>query len=433
LMVARSDGSSAVHLADVDGTNSSALTNTGNAIAWSPDGTRIAFVHATAGPETKDASGDPIVITRFLYKPTLTEGHTRFHDNRRLHIFVVTVASRQIKQLTDGVNDEHSIDWSPNGDEILFVSNREPDAELFFNNDIFAVKVSDGSIRRITATENNEYRPKWSADGRTILYQANKRGLTDLETNMEDTHAWLMNADGSNRREIGKAIDNRQGAPEWSPDGRSVYVTVQERGSVHLYRIPAQGGAGQAIVSERGNVGDFAIAKGGASGDRIAYVFASAKDLGQLHLKDATSDRALTDLNRDVLAGKPIADVETFTFASNDYKYEVEAFLTKPIGMTATSKQPLIVNIHGGPHGQQGPAFNFQNQVYAARGWATLMVNYRGSTGYGQAWADAVFRDQNGDEAFDVLNGVNAAIRRNPWIDRDRLGIEGGSYGGQLT
>jgi dipeptidyl aminopeptidase/acylaminoacyl peptidase len=433
LFVARSDGSSPVHLADVDRTNSSALTNTGSPIAWSPDGRRLAFVHATPGPETKDAAGDPIVITRFLYKPTLTEGNTRFNDNRRLHIFVVTVGSREIKQLTNGVSDEHSIDWSPNGEEILFISNREPDSDQFFNNDIFAVKVADGSIRRLTATESNEYNPKWSADGRTILYQANKRGLTDLETNMEDTHAWVMNADGANRREIGKAIDNRQGAPEWSPDGRSVYVTVQERGNVRLYRIPAEGGSSQLVVSERGNVGAFAVSRANAGSDRIAYVFSSLKDLGQLYLKDAASTRALTDLNHDVLARKPIADVEAFTFVSNDYKYEVEAFLTKPIGMTATSKHPLIVNIHGGPHGQQGPAFNFQNQVYASRGWATLMVNYRGSTGYGQAWADAVFRDQNGDEAFDVLNGVNAAIRRNPWIDRDRLGIEGGSYGGQLT
>src|SRR5262249_54323446 len=89
LLVARNDGSSSVNLADVDGTNSSAVTNTGSTIAWSPDGTRIAFVHATSGPETKDATGDPIVITRFLYKPTLTEGNTRFNDNRRLHIFIV--------------------------------------------------------------------------------------------------------------------------------------------------------------------------------------------------------------------------------------------------------------------------------------------------------------------------------------------------------
>src|SRR5574337_918953 len=101
--------------------------------------------------------------------------------------------------------------------------------------------------------------------------------------------------------------------------------------------------------------------------------------------------------------------------------------------MTATSKHPLIVNIHGGPHGQNGPAFNFRNQVYAALGWAVLNVNYRGSTGYGQKFADAVFGDQNGNEGQDVLYAVNAAIRRNPWIDRDRMGIEGGSYGGQLS
>jgi dipeptidyl aminopeptidase/acylaminoacyl peptidase len=93
----------------------------------------------------------------------------------------------------------------------------------------------------------------------------------------------------------------------------------------------------------------------------------------------------------------------------------------------------MIVTIHGGPHGMQGPAFAFRAQHYAARGWAVLMVNYRGSTGYGQRFADAVFGDQNGNEAQDVLYGVSAALRRYPWIDRDRLGIEGGSYGGELT
>jgi dipeptidyl aminopeptidase/acylaminoacyl peptidase len=101
--------------------------------------------------------------------------------------------------------------------------------------------------------------------------------------------------------------------------------------------------------------------------------------------------------------------------------------------MTADSKHPLIVVIHGGPHGQQGPAFNFKNQVYAAKGWATLMVNYRGSTGYGQAFADGVFGDQNGNEGQDVLYGLSAAMRRNLWIDRDRLAVEGVSYGGQLS
>ncbi len=430
LIVARGNGTSPSWIADVADTNSSALTNTGRTIAWSPDSKTIAYVHATPGPETKDASGDPMVITRFLYKPTLTEGNTRFNDNRRLHIFLLDVATGRSRQLTDGVSDEHSIDWSPQGDEIVFVSNREPDADQFFNNDLFTVRVADGTTRRLTATENAEYWPVWSPDGRTIAYQGTKRGLTDLETTMEDTHVWLIDADGGNRREVGIGIDNRQGPPAWAADGKSLYFTVQERGTVKLCRLPIAGGDVQPVVAERGTVGQFDVA-----GDRVAYSLATTRDLPQLYFATAagTAPKQATDLNAAVLAGKTLGEVESFSFVSNDNKFNVEGFLTRPVGMSASSRHPLIVMIHGGPHGQQGPAFNFQSQAYAARGWATLMVNYRGSTGYGQAFTDAIFRDQDGDEAQDVLYGVNAAIRRNPWIDRGRLGIEGGSYGGQLT
>jgi dipeptidyl aminopeptidase/acylaminoacyl peptidase len=429
LILCNADGSAPTWKTETLGTNSSALTNTGRTLAWSPDSKTLAYVHATPGPETADASGDPMLITRFLYKPTASEGNTRFNDNRRLHIFLLDIASGRTRQLTDGVFDEHSIAWSPTSDDIAFVSNREPDADQFFNNDLFVVRADNGAIRRLTTTENAEYWPAWSPDGRRIAYEGTKRGLTDLETTMEDTHVWTMDADGHNRREIGGAIDNRQGPPQWSADGRSLFFTVQERGLVRLYRLPADGGAAQTVIADRGTVGQFDI----GAGDRLAYTFASTRDMAQLFQLTGTDRRALTDLNKDVLAGKAFAEVEPFTFVSNDNKFTVEAFLTRPLGQAADSKHPLIVMIHGGPHGQQGPAFNFQSQIYAARGWATLQVNYRGSTGYGQAFTDGVFRDQNGDEAQDVLYGVNAAIRRNPWIDRDRLGIEGGSYGGQLT
>src|SRR5207249_3364475 len=312
LVVSRPDGSGARFLAEMTGTNAP-LPGSGATIAWSPDGKRIAFVSSVAGPETANAPGDPNVITRYLYKPDAAEGLTHFNDNRRLHLFVVDVASGRIDQLTDGSHYEHSIDWSPNGQELLFLTNRDADEDEFFNYDVYAMKLSDKSIRRLTATESNEYRPRWSPDGTMVAFEATRRGLTDRETTMEDTHAWVMNANGTNRREIG-VIDNRQGAPEWTDDSTA-----------------------------------------------------------------------------------PL-----FTFMSNDNRFEVEAFLTKPIDMTPAGRYPLIVNIHGGPHGQQGPAFNFRNQVYAARGWATLMVNYRGSTGYGQAFADAVFADQNGNEGQDV-------------------------------
>jgi dipeptidyl aminopeptidase/acylaminoacyl peptidase len=430
LMIGRPDGTDAKPLFSPLLATNSPLPLTGKQFAWSPDSKRLAFISATPGPEAAEASGDPVVITRYLYKPDFQEGLSHFNDNQRLHIFVAELSSGQIRQLTDGNYYEHSIDWSPNGGEILFVSNREADQDRFFNYDLFALKVSDGSARRLTATENAEYRPRWSPDGKSIVYLATKRGLTDLETTMEDTHVWLMDADGGNRRELGQTIDNRQGPPDWAPDGSAVYFAVMERGSVRLYRVPVGGGHPQAIVSERGSVGSWSVTKG----DSVAYTFAGPGDLAQLYWKEEKGTaRKLTDLNTGVLQGKQIAEVEPFTFVSNDNKYDIEAFLTKPLGMSAASKHPLIVVIHGGPHGQQGPSFNLQNQVYAAQGWATLMVNYRGSTGYGQKFTDAIFADQNGNEAQDVLYGVSAALRRNLWIDRDNLGIEGQSYGGQLT
>jgi dipeptidyl aminopeptidase/acylaminoacyl peptidase len=429
LFVARPDGSEVTYLVSSEGTNSP-LPGTGKDYTWSPDGKQIAFISSTLGAEAVEASGDPMVITRYLYKPDAGEGMTRFNDNLRLHIFVVDVSTKQARQLTQGNTDEHSIDWSPDGKEILFVSNREPNQDEFFNYDVFALKVSDNSIRRLTATEFNEYEPLWSPDGKRIVFRGTRRGITDRETTMEDTHVWVMNADGSERREIGAVLDNRQGAPRWAPDGSAVYFTVQERGSNHLVRLPISGGKAEYVVKDSGAVSAWSVGKDGT----IAYGFASARDMAQLYLKTGSAaPRKLTDLNAELFAGKQIAEVESFTFISNDNKFEVEAFLTKPLGMTATSKHPLIVNIHGGPHGQNGPAFNYKSQVYAARGWATLQVNFRGSTGYGQKFADAVFGDQDGNEGQDVLYGVSAAVRRYLWIDRERMGIEGVSYGGQLT
>jgi len=259
LIVSRPDGSQAKWLAALQGTNHP-LPITGNRFSWSPDAKQIAFVSSTPGPETEAATGDPVVITRYLYKPQFDEGMTRFNDNRRMHIFIADVASGAVRPLTTGDYYEHSIDWSPSGDEILFVSNRDPDQDLFFNYDVFAVKPATGEIRRITATESAEYRPRWSPDGRRILLQATRRGLTDLETTMEDTHVWVTDRDGANCREIGAAVDNRQSEPLWYPDGSAALFTAHERGNVVLYRLPVDGGAPEAIVKDRGTVGSFSVA-----------------------------------------------------------------------------------------------------------------------------------------------------------------------------
>ncbi|HEV3060505.1 MAG TPA: S9 family peptidase [Vicinamibacterales bacterium] len=430
LMIANVDGASPRFIAPVESTNHP-LPTSGEQIAWAPDGKQIAFVSATPGPE-QDANGDPMVVTRYLYKPTASEGFTRFNDNRRLHIFVADVASGAVRQLTTGNYFEHSLHWSPSGDRILFVSNHESDPDRFFNYDVFTVAVSDGAIAQLTQTKNAEYHPAWSPDGREIAYLGTTRPLTSSETTMEDTHVWVMNADGSNRHELGRSVDNRQGAPRWSADGRVVYFTVQESGDTHLYRMPAAGGAAERVLAESGSVGSWSIATAHGS-TMMAYAFATPQHPAELYLREGAGAAAqATQLNGPLLSHKRIGAVESLTFASFD-GMPIQAFLTQPIEHGARAGTPLIVMIHGGPHGQQGPEFNSRAQLYAARGWASLMVNYRGSTGYGQKLTDAIFNDQDGGEAKDVLAGVDAALKRYPWLDGSRMGIEGGSYGGQLA
>lgn len=427
VVVSEADGSGARLVAKVEGTNHP-LPSAGASLSWAPDGRRLAFVSATPGPEHADANGDPMVITRYLYKPTAGEGLTRFNDNRRTHVFVADVGTRQVAQLTEGPAYEHSIDWAPTGDTIAFVSNREPDSDRVFNYDVLTVSATTREVRRLTTTKSAEYTPAWSPDGTRLAFLGTTRDLTSSETTMEDTHVWVMRADGTGRVELGREVDNRQGAPQWSADGRRLYTAVQEHGSVRLLRLPAAGGPAEAVVDARGAVGAWSL-----GGTTLAYGFTAPEWPSELYLKrGAAAPERATALNAGLLGARAVAPVEAFRFPAQD-STDIEAFLTLPQGRTASSTHPLVVMIHGGPHGQQGPAFNHKAQVYAAQGWASLMVNYRGSTGYGQALADRIFGDQNGAEARDVVAGVDAALARYPWLDRARLGIEGGSYGGQLT
>lgn len=436
-------GQGGIVLADVDGSNprilalvddsNHPLSRASKDFVWSPDGTRIAFVSAVASNDPP-MEADPIVITRYLYRPQ-SGWPSRFNDNKRLHLFIVDVATGTVTQLTHGDRYEHSIDWSPDGRNIVYLQNPEQDQDFTFNYDIFSIDVGSRAITRLTQTRGVEYSPAYSPDGKKIAFLGLMRPVTSSETNMENPHVWVLDIATGNRHEVGVGIDNVQGRPLWSPDGSYLYFTVQSRGSVGLYRIPDTGGQEQRIGPTQlgsGSVSGFALHSDGS----VIAAMATPDDLAQLYvMHPASKPTQLSNLNADVLEHKQIARTEVFTFKSYDDR-EIEAFMTTPPGVSAKSlrrSHPMIVAIHGGPHGQQGPNFAHKAQAYAAKGYAVLMVNYRGSTGYGQEFANAIARDQNGGEAMDVLRGVDAAIERYPWIDPERLGIEGGSYGGQLT
>ena len=437
------------------------LPYAGESIAWSPDGKRIAYISAVDEGDSDDASSkrsDPRVIDRIQYK-----SRTSFSDNARTHVFVVDVddETAEPRQLTEGKFYDHAITWSPRGDEIAFLSNHEIDPDANNNSDIFAV-TTNGRVRQITNSNGCEYEPQWSPDGKWIAYTATKRDVTTIDSVAEDAHVWVIDSGGGRGRELTAAQDRRARSPRWTSDSETILFLAGDRGQITIYGVRVGSGRVRALPlsfeigerraidlivmsrSDRFQIGSFSVGNKTISvprpGVTNTYNMALAFTLGYAlqptevwfslgstdHIRPISShNEALT---RSTLAIAP----EEFTFKSFDGT-PIQAWLIKPIGWREGQRYPLILSIHGGPHGMYGYSFNAAFQVYAARGYAVLYINPRGSSGYGQRFSDGTLRDWGGGDYKDLMIGVDEALRIYSWIDPDRIGVTGGSYGGFMT
>ena len=417
-----SDGSREIVASFEPSNDPLAYQGVGNSLSWSPDGKRLAFLSSDPGPESPP--GDPIVITRYDYK-----SWAGMNDNRRWHVYLASLEDRSVRRLTEGEYHEQSIAWSPSGEEILFVSNRGTDGDRVHNYDLFAVRVADGTIRQITHTESVEYTPAWSFDGARLAYRGGHRSLTTRESNAEDWHLWDIPAAGGKARELAPDLDRRVMSIALAPDEPVVYFTAEDRGSTFLYRVDVEGGEPRRVSKQPGRVGDISVAASGV----VAYTLETVAGPAEVYLKRrAEEPQSITSLNAALLADRQVSIPESFEFRSFDGT-PVEGFLVPPLDHKAGERYPVILRIHGGPHGQQGPGFDHKSQVYAGSGYAVVMVNYRGSSGYGQEFTDGTVGDQNGSEFKDVMAGLDAILEKRAYLDPDRMGVEGGSYGGQLT
>ena len=439
----------------------------GEPFSWSPDSKRIAYISARAEVQrTVDRSArgdDPRVIDRIQYK-----SRTGFSDNRRTHVWVVEVDRPAPLQLTSGAFYDHAVGFSPFGDEILFLSNHEPDPDAFNNSDIFAVDLG-GQIRQITQTKGCEYDPVWSPDGRSIAYTATKREVTTIDSVAEDAHLWVIPATGGNGRELTLDHDRRVRDPRWSADGRSIIYLAGDQGSTTLFRIGVEGGKVSrfSIHLWQGEiVGSFSdldskintAAAGAALPQPVAFQISSfsfsnrSQSIGReisfpfvvtfgTALRPAevwagygssTPMRRLSGHNDTLMRSLRLIAPEEITFPSFDGT-QIQGWLMRPPGCTSDRKCPMILSVHGGPHGMSGWSFNATFQVYAARGYAVLYLNPRGSSGYGQRFSDGTLNEWGGGDYRDLMLGVDEALRRNAWIDGARMGVTGGSYGGFMT
>jgi dipeptidyl aminopeptidase/acylaminoacyl peptidase len=425
------------------------ITYAGEPFAWSPDSRMIAYISASeeADPSSLEGSSkgdDPRVIDRIQYK-----SRTSFSDRLRTHVWLTDVDQPQPHQLTSGPFYDHALSFSPAGDEIAFISNHETDPDANNNSDIFGVNLQ-GQVRQITNTVGCEYEPAWSPDGKWIAYTATKRDVTTIDSVAEDTHVWVVSANGDSRTELTADLDRRARAPRWSADSRTLFFLAGEHGRSLLYRVPVEGGKTRPLIVDNDSpvrdvtddypgfptrlfqISSFSV----ASRNAPIIVTTLATSLRPAEIWEGNyaqeSWRPLTAHNSSLVQGSTLSEPNEITFKSID-GITIQGWLMKPIGWREDRKYPMILSIHGGPHGMFGYAFNPTFQVYAARGYAVLYLNPRGSSGYGQTFSDGTINQWGGGDYRDLMAGVDEALRRNSWIDANRLGVTGGSYGGFMT
>jgi dipeptidyl aminopeptidase/acylaminoacyl peptidase len=410
----------ATRVSDYDRTNSF-LSKAGNWLAWSPDGSRIAFA-GTLEPVTRGF--DPYVTSRIQYKT-----RTSLSDDRRTHIYVVTPGGSPT-QVTSGDFDEHSIEWGGDGSEIVFLSNRGSIPDANHNYDIYAVTLATGRVRQITESPGVEMDPRVSPDGNWIAYTATTRTTTTIDSVAEDAHVFVVAANGGTPQELNHALDRRSSAPEWTPDGQAIVYMASDRGKTVLYRVSVKGGASIALIDRKAQVGPFTMARDGLIAIGITD---PSMPREVFRFRPDAALQQMTWLNAATLKEWKLATPETLTFKSFD-NTEVEAWYYPPLnGAKTHASVPMILSIHGGPHGSYGYGFNAGFQINAAHGYATLAVNPRGSSGYGQAFSDGTLLNWGGGDYKDLMAGVDYVLKAKPEVDAQRLGVMGGSYGGFMT
>ncbi len=411
------------------------LDNAPSDVQWSPDGTRIAFTSRVddraefAGvdlpdrPDGADWTAEPKVVERAGYK----RDRAGYIDTGWTHVFVVPAEGGTARQLTTGDWNHSGIAWSPDGSEIYFTSYREEGwdrPENWQESEIYAVGVDTRAVRRLTDRRGPDGSPVPSPDGRSVAYIA---GDEHADT-YRNSRIYLMSRDGSGARLISGDYDRQSGGLQWAPDGSGLYFSVSREGYRSLHFVSVDGGVRQLTDGAR----MFDLSSFSADGTAVGTI-SSAHEPGDLYrfaLSDPGTVTRLTRVNEDVLHGVTLGEVEEIWYDSEPFR--VQGWVVKPPDFDPSRTYPLMLAIHGGPHGMYNGGFNFAFQEHAANGYVVLYTNPRGSTGYGTEFANAINHDYPGVDMQDLMRGVDELLATG-YVDEENLFVYGCSGGGILT
>jgi len=417
------------------------LPQSPRSIVWSPDGTQIAFTRFVpakpptlaempAKPKGAEWAEPATIVDRMTFRRD-GGGYLPTGNNQ---VFVVPADGGTPRQMTFGEYPiSGSVSWMPDSQSIIFSSNRRENVEYQpRQNDLFAASIANGEITQMTDHAGPESNPAVSPNGRYLAYTSaadTRQGYNRAVLKIKDLRT-------GKSRSLTASLDRSVSDVQWASDSKALWVSYNDLGMNRVAQVDLKGELKQSDIVLGGTAlgrpytsGEFSV--GGKN--QLAFTLGRDDRPADLALLQAGKQpRVLTDLNSDLMGQRKMAHVERMTWASSHDGLEIEGWIMKPPGFDPKQTYPMILEIHGGPHSAYGPNYSTEAQLYAAAGYVVFYTNPRGSTSYGEEFANTIDLAYPGYDYDDLMSGIDALLERG-YVDTDQLYVTGGSGGGVLT
>ena len=402
-------------------------------ITWSPDGKYIAFtqfmpepapilgIHLACPPGAEWAKPGRVLTAKHIISDGAGENEPGY-----IHLFLVSASGGKPRQLTFGrYSESDSPVWTPDGKSLIFSTTREENWEVkLYTGALYRLQLDNLKLTKLTKFPYAASSPSISPDGKTIAFLGLQNRLKDYEPG----RLFLMNADGSNIRQLASTLERNINQLGWSTDGKAIIAVYDDYGITKVNRIGLDGTI-TGIAENLDGDGAYSMSLDGS----VAFPLSTANRPPEVAICAINGPiRQLSHLNDILFNQVNIGMVQKIPVVSSFDGKPVGAWILLPPRHDASKRYPLIISIHGGPHGNDGPRWSSEAQLYAGAGYIVLKADYRGSTSYGFDFADKVFGDFPGYAYDDLMSAVDAAVK-DGFADSSRLFVTGGSAGGELT